>query len=88
MPIIDKQKPIKFKVVDNRGDAAVTAQVSSIDWINKNICYVNEYNEEEVVPFDDDDYMLLRFIGRYDENGQEIYVRESIYDNHELLEKQ
>jgi len=54
-----KTRDLKLKVVDGRGDEVVIEKVSSIDFINRNICYINEYNEEEVVPFDDEDCELI-----------------------------
>jgi len=49
----------KFKVIDRRRDEEVTAQVSSIDFMANIVCYVNEYNEEEVVDFNDEDCELI-----------------------------
>lgn len=49
-----------FKIIDRRGDEEVTEDVSSIDYMLEIVCYVNEYHEEEVVPFDDEDCELIK----------------------------
>jgi len=48
-----------FRIIDRRGDELINATVTSIDYISKNICYINEYYEEEVVPFYDKDCEII-----------------------------
>ena len=65
-------KENKFRVVDNRGSEPVIATVTSIDWSKEIICYVNEYNEEEVVPFKE--AILLGYTGRHDGKHNDVYA--------------